>query len=281
MPTHLRVPRTPTRRVAPARAVTQERLDRADLTRRLFERRESAAEETVRRDLLEQIVELHLDVASSIASRYRSRGVDADDLDQVASLGLFKAVQRFDVHAGPEFMSFALPTIRGEIQRYFRDHGWMVRPPRRIQELQQSLRSAQTDLERLFGRSPRPGELAAHLDVSTEDVVEAVSARGCFSPSSLDLLTSSDDTPTLYEFLSVDDPGQPAVEARVVLGPLVRELSERDRHVLSLRFFSGWPQSEIATHIGGTQVQVSRLLERILRDLRRGLGEEPDRVLST
>ncbi|WP_157682670.1 SigB/SigF/SigG family RNA polymerase sigma factor [Nocardioides scoriae] len=224
--------------------------------------------------MLEQVVELHLDVAASIAGSYGSRGVDGEDLRQVACVGLLNAARRFDIDAGFDFMSFAVPTIRGEIRRYFRDLGWTVRPPRRVQELQQHLPAARAELERTLGRSPRPGELATHLGVKTNDVVEAVSATGCYSPRSLDEPTSADDGQSLYDLLGTSDRQRGAAEARVLLAPLVRELSERDRHVLSMRFFAQCTQREIAANIGVTQMQVSRMLTRILRDLRRQLADE-------
>lgn len=234
----------------------------------LFERRLASSDEAERRALLEEIIELYVDVAGAIARRYRGRGIDDDDLEQVAHVGLFHAARRFDVRAGSDFLSYAVPTIRGEVRRHFRDHGWTVRPPRRVQELQQRLPEAQNVLERRLGRSPRPTELAEHLGVSTDDVIETVSARGCYSPTSLDELATTEDASSMYELLGVHDAERGAVEARVVLGPLVRDLSERDRRILSMRFFDGCTQSEIAADIGVTQMQVSRLLTRILRELR-------------
>src|SRR5690349_10734991 len=137
-------------------------------------------------DLTTQLIETNAAVARSMASRYRNRGIDLDDLEQVALLGLTKAAQRFDPAAGHDFLSFAVPTIRGELRRHFRDSGWMVRPPRRVQDLQTRIAGAQEELESQLGRSPRPTEIATHLGEQTSDVVEALAADGCFTPTSLD-----------------------------------------------------------------------------------------------
>ena len=134
-----------------------------------------------------------------MAARYRNRGIELEDLQQVALLGLTKAAHRFDPDLGHDFMSFAVPTIRGELRRHFRDLGWVVRPPRRVQELQSRISRAQAQLEQALGRSPRPSELASHLEVDLDDVVEALAADGCFTPTSLD--TPLDDvTTTLGRF---------------------------------------------------------------------------------
>lgn len=247
-----------------------DRQGRAEKTHQLFEAQLQASDDVTRKALLESVVALHLDVASAIAARYRSRGIDSDDLEQVAHLGLLHAAQRFDARAGPQFISFAVPTIRGEIKSYFRDHGWTVRPPRRIQQVQQRLPAARADLERQLGRTPSADEVATYLDVRTKDIAEAAEARGCFTPDSLDELSNphDGDSTSAYAFLAVDDPESAAVEARVVLRPLLLRLSARDRRVIGLRFFNDCTQSEIAADIGVTQMQVSRLLSRILRDLR-------------
>jgi RNA polymerase sigma-B factor len=222
--------------------------------------------------LLEQLIEANMVVADSIVSRYRGRGIATDDLRQVAYLALTKAAQRFDPAAGPGFLAFAVPTIRGEVRRHFRDHGWMVRPPRRIQELQPAIGLARTELTRALGRPPTPAEIALELDEEIDDVLEALDAQGCFSPASLDLPTLEDGSTTLGDSLTGPDDDQDAAEARLMLAPAVRHLSERDRRILRLRFVEELTQREIAADIGVTQMQVSRLLTRILGDLRASLG---------
>jgi RNA polymerase sigma-B factor len=221
--------------------------------------------ETVRR-----LVEDHLDVATSMAARYRNRGIEPEDLQQVALLGLTKAAHRFDPDLGHDFMSFAVPTIRGELRRHFRDLGWVVRPPRRVQELQSRISRAQAQLEQALGRSPRPSEVASHLGVGTDDVVEALSADGCFTPTSLD--TPLDDVATtLGDLIGVEDTTAEAVEAKVVLEPLIAELPARERRILFMRFYEERSQQHIADAVGLTQAQVSRILSRLLTQLRSSL----------
>jgi RNA polymerase sigma-B factor len=212
-------------------------------------------------------------VAIAIAARYRTRGIASEDLQQVACLALVKAAHGYDPEVGHDFLSYAVPTIRGEIKRHFRDLGWMVRPPRRIQELQARITAADGELSQELGRSPRPSEVAAHLDESLEDVTEALATVGCFLPSSLDRPAGDSGTMTVSDLLGGEDPGQEAAEARTVLAPVVRQLCERDRRILLLRFFRGLTQQEIAEDIGVTQMQVSRLLTRIMGDLRRSIEE--------
>ncbi len=215
----------------------------------------------------------HLGVAHSIARRYRNRGIAADDLEQVARLGLVKAARNYDAAKQADFLAYAVPTIRGEVRKHFRDHGWMVRPPRRVQEMQSRILAAAADLTQQIGRSPRPSEIAAHLGEPISEVEEALGADGCFSPSSLDRpVSAASDAPSLGDLLPGEDDDQQAVEARVLLGPAVRRLSERDRKILHLRYFNGWTQEEIAREIGVTQMHVSRLLTRILAELRADLS---------
>jgi RNA polymerase sigma-B factor len=225
------------------------------------------------RDLLvDELIETHLEVARSMALRYRNRGIDLDDLEQVALLGLTKAAHRFDPDAGHAFMSFAVPTIRGELRRHFRDCGWMVRPPRRVQELQARIGQAQDELLEILGHAPRPSELAAHLDVDVSDVVEALSVDGCFAPAALDAPVGDGSTSALGDRLGADDLAYDAAEASVMLEPAVRNLSARDRRIVYLRFYEERSQQEIGEAVGLTQAQVSRVLTRILKDIRNVLG---------
>ena len=219
-------------------------------------------------ELTRQLIETNAAVARSMASRYRNRGIDLDDLEQVALLGLTKAAQRFDPNAGHDFLSFAVPTVRGELRRHFRDSGWMVRPPRRVQDLQTRIASAR------LGRSPRPSEIATHLGEDTSDIVEALAADGCFTPTSLDARVA-DGSSSLGDLLGHEDRALAQAEAKVMLDPLMRGLTARDRRIVRLRYFQEQTQQEIAESVGLTQAQVSRVLTRILTDLKAGLVERP------
>lgn len=223
----------------------------------------------------EMLVEAHVSLARSLASRYRNRGIDLDDLEQVAMLGLVKAAHRFRPDAGHEFASYAVPTVRGEIRRYFRDHGWMVRPPRRVQELQARIAGVREDLVAEMGRSPRPSEIAERLGAGLADVEEALAADGCFTPHSLDTQTGESGDP-LGELLAGDDRSILEAEDRVLLAPVVGRLSARDREIVRLRFRDQMTQREIADAVGLTQAQVSRILGRSLAEMRAGLlGSRP------
>ena len=225
-------------------------------------------------ELTRQLIETNAAVARSMASRYRNRGIDLDDLEQVALLGLTKAAQRFDPNAGHDFLSFAVPTVRGELRRHFRDSGWMVRPPRRVQDLQTRIASAQEELESRLGRSPRPSEIATHLGEDTSDIVEALAADGCFTPTSLDARVA-DGSSSLGDLLGHEDRALAQAEAKVMLDPLMRGLTGRDRRIVRLRYYQEQTQQEIAESVGLTQAQVSRVLTRILTDLKAGLVERP------
>jgi RNA polymerase sigma-B factor len=263
------------RRPAGATETTEDRALRAERTTELLDRLNTAREQgdSVEHDrLVEELVLINLGIAHAIATRYRGRGLNGEDLEQVARLGLVKAAHGFDTTRQNDFLAYAVPTIRGEVRKHFRDQGWMVRPPRRIQELQSRIAAAGAELTQTLGRSPRPSEVAEHLGEELEDVQDALAADGCFSPSSLDRPAREDGgTATVGDLLPDDDHDHEAAEARVTLAPVVRRLSERDRRILHLRFFSGWTQEEIARDIGVTQMHVSRLLARILADLREQL----------
>jgi RNA polymerase sigma-B factor len=227
-----------------------------------------------RREIEDEVIRLNLVVAQQVARRYEGRGIEADDLRQVASLGLVKAVRAYDPAKATDFLSFAVPSIRGEVRRWFRDRGWMVRPPRSVQEIQAGISAAHDTLVQELGRAARPSELAAHLDVDVDQVIEAVSASGFFSVDSLDATVTGDASP--YDRLADAEDGFVSAEARVVLGPLVRELTARERRILELRFFQGATQAEIGEELGVTQTQVSRLLSSIFRRLRDRVLDGPD-----
>jgi RNA polymerase sigma-B factor len=253
------------------------RQQRRERTARAFASAAATRSPSRREQLEDYAIQLNMDVARSVASRYFDRGIEQEDLLQVGYAALTRAARDFDPTRHQDFLSYAVPTIRGEIKKHFRDRGWTVRPPRRIQELQGNIQRAQGALAQRLGRSPRPSEIADELDANLEDVVEAMSADGCFTPSSLDQpVTNGEDgraTP-VCDLLGESDASQPAVEARATLAPVVRQLKERDRRILYMRFFEECTQQEIADEIGVTQMQVSRLLGRIMRDLHTQLTEE-------
>ncbi len=230
----------------------------------LLRLRDAAPED--RPSVEDEVVRLNLRVATEIARRYRGRGIALEDLEQVASLGLLKAVRRFDPSRDTDFLGYAVPTIRGELRRHFRDAGWMVRPPRSIQELQARVTAAEPELHRALGRPPTSEEIAEKLEVGTDRVVEALAALGCFAPASLDA-AGSDEESALAR-LGGDEPGYARVDARITLRSLVRDLTSRERRILELRFVRGCTQAEIGTEIGVTQTQVSRQLSSLVERLR-------------
>ena len=245
-----------------------ERRDRAERTDEVLRALDSARDEPQRQELLEELIRLNMPVARSIAVRYRRRGIPDDDLEQVAYLALVRVAHSYDHSSGHDFLSYAVPCIRGEVRRHFRDVGWMVRPPRRVQELQSRIASAESELSSELGHPPTVDELAEDLGESPEDVQEAQAANGCFTPTSLDQAVHEDASGTLGDQLGVEESGIGAAEARVVLAPALRRLGERDRTIVRMRFFGQHTQQEIADEIGVTQMQVSRLLSRIFKDLR-------------
>jgi RNA polymerase sigma-B factor len=223
------------------------------------------------RRLQDEVVLLNKCVADALAARYRDRGVALEDLQQAASEGLIKAVRRFDPSLHHDLLTYAVPTIRGELQRHFRDHSWTVRPPRRIQELQFQITRAVGMLAQDQGREPLPGDIADFLGVDEAEVLQALQASGCFQPASLDRPAAESSDTTLGDLLPDSEEDLEASEARVSLAPVVRALAERDRRILYLRFFEDCTQEEIGQRIGVSQMQVSRLLNRILGDLRQQL----------
>lgn len=230
-----------------------------------------------RQHLLDKVVLLNAPIAKSIATRYRSRGVETEDLEQVAYLGLIKAAHGYRPAERSEFLAYAVPTIRGELKRYFRDCAWTVRPPRRLQELQGSIASAEPELTQQLGHLPSSAETAQALRAGTDDVTEANAARGLFSTLSLDA-PGGEAGATLAETVGRAENGFAQVEAVRMLAPVVSELGDRDRRILELRFGAGWTQEQIGQELGVSQMQVSRLLRGILDRLRDQLGGELERA---
>jgi RNA polymerase sigma-B factor len=255
------------------------RAERSARTAELLDQAGECTNEAERDELLNEVFLLNRGVAEAVASRYHGRGVARDDLRQVAYEGLTKAVRRFDPATRNDLLTFAVPTIRGELLRHFRDHGWSVRPPRRVQELQWRVNKQIEELEQELGHAPTDAEIKASLDISDDDYREAIEAFGCFQPTSLEQPATADSTATLGDFIPEEDLESAASEARVILSPVVRRLPERDRRILQLRFFEDLTQAEIGEDLGVTQMQVSRLLSRILDELRSELvtdDEEED-----
>lgn len=251
------------------------RIDREERQRRtgeLLRRAARARTARTRDELIDEVVVLNLRVAADIARQYQNRGVASDDLEQVANLGLVKAAHAFDPAHGSDFLSYAVPTMRGEVRRYFRDLGWTVRPTRAVQEAQAGIAAAEGELFQRLGRSPRPSELAEHMGVDVEVVQEALAANGCFAPTSLDT-SVNDHSPS--DRLGEDEAGFESAEARVMLLGIMRDLTPRERRILEMRFFGGCTQKEIGAEVGVTQMQVSRLLSRLLERLRARLDGQP------
>lgn len=228
-----------------------------------------------RAELRDRLVAGHLPVARNIARRFAHRGESQDDLEQVATLGLIHAVDRFEPDRGTDFLSFAVPTITGEVRRHFRDHAWSMRVPRRLKDLHVALGTAISELSQRSGRAPTATELARHLGLPREEVLEGLEAAGAYRSTSLDDMLTGDDTrPALEGVIGEADAELDRVEYRAALAPLLEQLPERERSILKLRFFGGMTQSQIADRVGLSQMHVSRLLSRTLARLRSELREE-------
>lgn len=223
----------------------------------------------------EAIIKRLLPLADHVARRFKCRGEPQDDLFQVACVGLINAVNRFNPDAGSDFLSFAVPTVMGEVRRHFRDNGWAVKVPRRLKELRAQLGGARAELTQQNGRAPTATELADYLDVDRELVVEATIADAGYSASSIDVRTDADDeSPTICGTLGGPDAALNKVIDVETVRPLIAALPERERKVLALRFVGDMTQAEIAQRMGYSQMHISRLLVRILNTLRRKACEQ-------
>jgi RNA polymerase sigma-B factor len=249
-----------------------EATDRTELRAKLEEYAETGA-----KALRDEIVASQVGLAEYLARRFKNRGEPIEDLIQVALLGLLKAVERFDPGRGLEFSTFATPTIVGELKRHFRDKGWAVRVPRRVQELHLRMGAVVNNLSQELGRSPTIPEIAARADVSVDEVLEAMEAGRAYRFSSIDAPAGDDDdrsaSPAAAQ-LGEDDTGLEEVEQRMLLSPLIASLPKREQMIIHLRFFRGMTQSEIAARLGISQMHVSRLLARSLAQLRDRAGAE-------
>jgi RNA polymerase sigma-B factor len=215
--------------------------------------------------LREQLINGYLPVAEHIARRFAGRGEPLDDLMQVATVGLINAVDRFEPDRGSDFFSFAVPTITGEVRRYFRDHGWSTRVPRRLKDMHIAIRSALAELSQQLGRAPRPSEIADRLGLPVAEVIEGLQAGEAYRSSSLDeMLGSGEGKATLGEFIGGLDSDLALIDDREALRPLLAQLPPRERTIIALRFFRQLTQTQIAEQVGISQMHVSRVLRQTL-----------------
>ncbi|WP_203453840.1 RNA polymerase sigma factor SigF [Jiangella aurantiaca] len=229
------------------------------------------ADDPERAEVRNRLTTLHLPLAEHLARRFAGRGEPYEDLVQVATIGLIKAIDRYDPSRGAEFSTYATPTILGEIKRWFRDKGWAIRVPRRLQELRLSISSATTELLQQLGRSPTIAELAQATRTTEDEVLEALETAAAYSTVSLDSPEPGENAPSTIETIGQDDEALEGVENRETLARMLEGLPERERRIIVLRFFRGMTQSQIAGEIGISQMHVSRLLARTLIQLREGM----------
>ena len=242
------------------------------LTRELFVRYHDDGDEAAR----DELAEMYLNLVKYLASRFRNRGEPIDDLVQVGTIGLIKAIDRFDVERAVEFTTYATPTIVGELKRYFRDKGWAIKVPRRLQELSFKVNHAIDALTQRLQRTPTVPEIAEYLEVTPDDVFEALETSEAYNFVSLETDRNSDgsDSFSILEYVGKDDQLMSVVEDRTTLAAALKQLSPQEQRVLYLRFFEGLTQTEIAKMLAISQMQVSRLLRRTLRVLRENLVAE-------
>jgi RNA polymerase sigma-B factor len=238
--------------------------------------RNEGASEATQTQARESLVRLHLPLVEHLTRRFLNRGEHYDDLLQVGTIGLIKAIDRFDAERGVEFSTYATPTIVGEIKRHFRDKSWAIRVPRRLQELRAAISSTSAELTQDLGRSPTVAEIAGSIGVTEEEVIEGLESANAYSTLSLDASDSAEDSAlSMLDTIGHDDEALEHVENRESLKPLLEELDPREKHILTLRFFRGMTQSQIAAEIGVSQMHVSRLLNKTLAQLRERLTEDP------
>ncbi|MCX5192824.1 SigB/SigF/SigG family RNA polymerase sigma factor [Streptomyces sp. NBC_00249] len=247
----------------------------AVLFRRLGSLKEGTPEYSYVRNTL---VELNLSLVKYAAHRFRHRSDPLEDIVQVGTVGLIKAINRYDVERGVEFATFALPTITGEIRRFFRDSTWSVKVPRRLQELRLDIAKAHDVLEQRLGRRPTEHELAEHLGISDEELTEGLVAANGYTAGSLEIPADDDaeGKRSLKQSLGVEEEAYDLIECLETLKPLLAGLSDRDRVILSLRFGGELTQREIGERLGISQMHVSRLLSQIMETLRTGLLTDGD-----
>ncbi|MDQ5815009.1 MAG: RNA polymerase sigma factor SigF [Actinomycetota bacterium] len=250
-------------------------LDKAEV-RRLFVAYQAAESDEQRLRQRERLVAQYIGLVEFLARRFRNRGEPIEDLVQVGTIGLLKAIDRFDLDREVEFSTYATPTVVGELKRHFRDKGWAVRVPRRLQELHLELTKVVGRLGQELGRSPTVAEIAKAAGASEEQVLEGLEIAHAYNFTSLDAPIDNEDagSSSFADHLGSEDEHLEHLEYRASLAPEMAKLPDRERHILYLRFFKGLTQSEIADRLGISQMHVSRLLNRTLMRLREALEEE-------
>lgn len=241
-------------------------------TRELFRRFKEEGD----MDAREKLVMSYLNLVRFIANKFKNRGEPIDDLIQVGYLGLLKAIDRFDPSRGLEFTTFATPTIMGEIKRHFRDKGWSVRVPRRLQELSAKVNQATDTLTSQLQRSPTIAEIADYLDATVDEVLEAMESSSAYSSVSLEAPSGADDddTPSVIDRYATEDSDLAFTDDRIIIEEALASFSPRERDVIEMRFLKGMTQIEIAEELGISQVQVSRLLRRTLKKIQDKIDPE-------
>lgn len=252
--------------------------DARELSRRFFDRLDMLEEGTPEYQYVRNtLIEMNLSLVRYAASRFRGREDSLEDIVQVGTIGLIKAIDRFEISREVEFTTFAVPYIVGEIKRFFRDTSWAVHVPRRLQEARVELAKATDELRSRLGRTPTTRELSQLMSLSEEEVIEARKAANCYNSASLDAVLGPDDAQdgktVLADVIGEEDPSLELVEDFHSLAPLIAEFDERERRILHMRFVEELTQSQIAGHLGVSQMHVSRLISRIIKRLRKGLLE--------
>ena len=271
-----RVPHAPQRDASEARAVRRAPKGKdawdKERTHELFRLYKEKGDEEAR----DQLIVSHLNLVRFLASKFKNRGEPLDDLVQVGTIGLIRAIDRFDPERGLEFTTYATPTILGEIKRHFRDKGWSIRVPRRLQELSAKVNQATDELTVELQRSPSVEEIAAKLGVGAEEILEAMESSGAYTSVSLEAGGSSEDdeAPALIDRLGSVDEDLDASDDRMVIDDAIRDFSPREQEIVRMRFIDGLTQVEIAKRLGVSQVQVSRLLRRTLRKIQDKIDPE-------
>jgi RNA polymerase sigma-B factor len=241
-------------------------------TRELFRRYRLEGDEAAR----DELITMYLNLVKYLASRFRNRGEPIDDLIQVGTIGLIKAIDRFDIERQVEFTTYATPTIVGELKRYFRDKGWAIKVPRRLQELSFRVNQAVDALTQQYQRSPSIPDIARYLEVTPDEVLEAMETSEAYNFVSLesDRGGEGSDSFSILEYIGEDDALMVAVDDRTTLQVAFRLLTPQEQRVLHLRFFEGLTQTEIAHKLEISQMQVSRLLRRTLKVLREHISRD-------
>ncbi|MDI9590316.1 MAG: SigB/SigF/SigG family RNA polymerase sigma factor [Acidobacteriota bacterium] len=241
-------------------------------TRELFGLYKGAGDEEAR----EQLIVSHLNLVRFLASKFKNRGEPIDDLIQVGTIGLIKAIDRFDPARGFEFTTFATPTIMGEIKRHFRDKGWSVRVPRRLQELSAKVNQATDDLTRELQRPPSVAEVAERLGASVDEVLEAMESSSAYNSVPLEGAgqSAADDAPSIIDRYATEDGDLAISDDRMVIDEVISEFTLREQEIVRMRFQQGLTQVEIAERLGISQVQVSRMLRKVLKQVQEKLDPE-------